>query len=750
MAKDITQHQIRKQLLQRGYVPVPLIGKRALVKGWTRAEIDEAWLKKHVGRSRRFTNTGMRGDDLAPFDLDIDDEALCERVEEAIERVCGPTPYCRFGRQGSPRRLLLYRCPGIERSARTARHGDHMVELLGGSGRQFVAFGPYPGEDYNYAWDDVSPLDVGDPPTITPEQADAALAAAQDILDASQYARTVPGFTSGGVTETEAVLTPDFELLMVETGEVTTWGRIEPDVGVEGCWANVRRENSEFGDSNGVHLLRGPSGEAFAYDFPRDVRLVQPTGLPQLAQALPGSAPVQQPLFGDASLADMVECCVYVASEDAVGRIDAPQRLVKLAHWKTSVRPLTVQQQRGGKTKTLRCSDVWLDHPKRLTADIQAMRPDFPDEALPTVRGERVFNTYRRPLQEAEGGEIETVVAFLDHLFPRRPERELFLDWHALKVANPSWRMHALLMVTEAFGTGRGTWCEDILPKLLGGYCKDVPLAQLVGKTYQSQYNDYLSGSLVVTVREALELDERSTFYRARRAAYEHLKQVVDPAGGREQHIIRKGTANTSETLFASVLISTNHTDALAIPPADRRVIVLENAAEPLPAALAARIHAWHQVPANVAALYHWLMLRAENVQTYTDPFGTPPSTPARERMITAGETDADRIWEAVATSAPGAVITWTQFHAMAHRVVHQSGGELEMPEPARLRAMLFAKPKAYNGRQIRLGGRDGAVVRAYVLRDRCTWRDADLADVKAELQKNGNPGSSVVRLPTS
>jgi hypothetical protein len=750
MSESITQREIRKLLLAKGYQPIPLVGKRALIKGWTRATVDEGWLAEHVGRSRRFTNTGIRGDSLgglAPFDLDTMDGELGDRLEAAIEAVCGPTPLCRWGR--TPRRLLLYRCPGIEQSSRTARYGDHMVELLGGSGRQFVAFGPYPGEDYDYAWDTVSPLDE-DPPAITLDQADEAMAACERILEESGYERTSQGLSRGADADTLPVLTGDYELCLAASGEIVLWRDLKGDVPEGGLWANVRRENGEFGDSDGVHCIRTPSGQVLAYDFPRDCLLVEPSGLPELADALP-TAHEQEPLFGESKLIEMLDDCVYIASEDVVGSIAAPWRQVRLAHWKTSMRPYVIETEVNGKTKRVKCADAWLDHPKRLTADIQAMRPDMADDPLPIVRGARVFNTYRRPVHPAAGdGEIGTVVEFLDHLLPRPSERELFLDWHALKMLHPSWRMHALLMVTESFGTGRGTWCEDILPKLLGGYVKDVPLSQLIGKTYQSQYNDYLSGSLVITVREALELDERSSFFRARRAAYEHLKQVVDPAGGREQHIVRKGTANTSETLFASVLISSNHVDALAIPPEDRRVIVLDNAKRPLPADLAERIHRWHQVPANIAALYHWLMLRAENVQTYVDPFGTPPATPARERMITAGETDADRLWSAVVDQAPGALITWAQFHARAYRLVQQSGGELEMPDSGHLRAMLQGRPKANEGRQIRIGGRDGAVVRAYILRDRVTWESAQISAIKEELQKNGEPGSTITRLPGS
>ena len=129
-------------------------------------------------------------------------------------------------------------------------------------------------------------------------------------------------------------------------------------------------------------------------------------------------------------------------------------------------------------------------------------------------------------------------------------------------------------------------------------------------------------------------------------------------------HIKRKYGTNTHERSYASIMISSNHVDALAIPEGDRRLIVLDNCEIKLqdaPNKLRDRVNAWMQVDANIAALHRELMVAASSY----DPYGEAPMTPAKKRMIESAQSDIDKLFEMFVEEAEGDLATaaqWTRF----------------------------------------------------------------------------------------
>ena len=45
------RHQLRKRLLENGYIPLPLCGKACYAPGWSTVEVDEEWLSGHRRRA---------------------------------------------------------------------------------------------------------------------------------------------------------------------------------------------------------------------------------------------------------------------------------------------------------------------------------------------------------------------------------------------------------------------------------------------------------------------------------------------------------------------------------------------------------------------------------------------------------------------------------------------------------------------------------------------------------------------------
>mgnify|MGYP001815502081 CR=1 FL=1 len=390
---------------------------------------------------------------------------------------------------------------------------------------------------------------------------------------------------------------------------------------------------------------------------------------------------------------------------------------------------------------------LWREHAETLRAHYAELCPES-DEIL-LQRGKlTVFNTYNPPLH-ASGGVIDEALELVEHLLPDPFERDLFLDWHALKLAHPQYRMHGLVTVTKQFGTGRGTWAK-ILSKLVGAaYMTQVDMRDVFGISGQSDFNEFLANSLVVYIPEALEEDPaKSSHWEARTAAYERIKSICEPSA-EKMYVKRKYGRNSHEQIYASLLISSNHADAFAIAPDDRRLIVLENTTRPLKEKgdLADRVYEWMEDPRNIGALYEWFVARAAEAEY--DPFGWPPMTSAKQAMIDASQSGLDQIWNEYLEQAKGDLSTVVQWKHFAFDRIKTH--EYNVPDKTdtlekalnNMHAKHTNKIETLPASGIKI---NGGKVRPRILRHAGHWRDcADNVAIRKETLKNGPPGGQVL-----
>ena len=754
MQSSTDRHKLRNSLLSNGYIPLPLAAKGIYIKGWSQATITPEWLEQYR-RIGRYPNTGIRCDTLLAFDIDVLDEAIADSCEEIVEEIAGPTEFCRIGQW--PKRLLLYRLPVAKdaapiRSGRTGKYGGHMCELLASHGRQFAAYGTHPGTGEPYSWEGPCPATAEwhALPSCDAATAERVMRELDAFLEGTGLERERRPYASGDKGLEEWDLTLDTEVLI--DGEVRQWGELRSELTTDGVFGNLWREEYEdWGDSNGVHFyLAHGSMEPCAHDFVHDCTHWEgwtPISLPPPPD--PGDN-----VFVPDDMSDLIENCV-ILRDKTVRRLDAPMRVYPLDGFVRSYQHLQVPDPNppaSNPNKQIPFTKVWEKDPKTLKADYAAMRPDKPDESIIRQGSERILNTYLPPMHGEPCGEILTFTEFLQHLIPAKAERRLFQDWLAHKVQHPGHRMHGMVMVTPAYGTGRGTLVQ-ILEKLFGvEYVNDVELGDLVGSGGQAQYNAYLADSLIVTVREALEEREELTKWASRHIAYERLKSVCEPVA-HKMHIRRKYGRNASEMVYASLFITSNHLDALAIEEGDRRLIVIDNTETKIIDAkkdLYARIHRWKDDPANIATLFDTLSI-APSMTDY-DAFGDPPMTPAKARMIEAGQSDMDRLYEMFVTDAAGDVVTPAQWRQFAHNARMQY--ELDLPIGEKLDAALAAviskkarRLEAIKGGMLKVKGRPQ---RPWIIRRIGHWKaSTDKAAIRAEILKNGEPGGAVVALPS-
>lgn len=746
------RQQLRNTLLHNGYRPLPLVDKGIRIKGWSRADITEEWLDRY-NRSARFANTGIRCDDLVAFDIDITEENLADEIERIVEDVCGPTELCRIGKW--PKRLLLYKLTGESiRSARTGKYGQHQVELLATSGRQFAAYGKHPDTAQNYEWcDDTSPVNThfDDLPAVTAEVAQRCLEKCQIRLEDTGYELSSSGSMLDSMSAQEHDLQP---LTPIEIdGLVTTWQDIRNTLDEKGIWGNFLRENGEFGDSNAVHFyIAQGTGQPCAHDFPRDVTHWESIMPSDYAEAVPESTD-QSDMFAIEGnpLGELIDNYVLV-NDKTVRPIDHPEEIYTFegfrlnhSHWQIPA-PIKTNPAR-----TINAVEAWAKDPQCLRASKAGLRPDHPNSVIVNEGRIKIFNTYNPPIHPDNGGEVDTLLEFVDHLIPAPADRDIFLDWHAHKMANPGDRMHGLAMVTPSYGVGRGTWVQ-ILQRLFGMYyVNEIPLGQLVGRGGQSEFNEYLANSLIVSVPEALEEKPEETKWQARHMAYEQLKLIVDPISQRVQ-IRRKYGRNTVEWCYASILISSNHTDALAMEPNDRRMIILDNNRLPLVDATADlhnRIQDWKLRPANIGALERYLLNRA--AQSSYNPHAKPPMTPAKKRMVDLSRSDTDILFTRFSDEAKGAICTYAQWRKYAYE--KRLSADLDLPHDSqKLDAALTAVLAQKGNRLASLGDKqmkiDGQVVRLWIIRDVEKWENCKNREViRAEVCKNGDVGGKVIDL---
>ena len=683
-------------------------------------------------------------------DLDVDHDGYSIALEHAANEILGRSAFCRFGK--GVKKLLLYWIDEPIRKRRTSKYGGYQVEILS-RGSQFVAHGIHPDTNEPYEWVDANPLehDIDALPTVTESQIDEFLDTCEQYLERTGLEKSSQGGVVEGSGSTDWCLQPDdtFDITKPELGPMTVRAiKAEISGATWECNLTAIRPDSDSGAgriSMTEHGLR-------VTDFVDMVTYFEAVDLSQddaeaLADVLP--EPPEGNMFGEdarTTLEKLLTSHAYVMADDTVRRLDEPLLGIKAANFSKGHR---MYVRVPSHPNPILVTNAWLEHPHAMKCKYMALRPDKPDDEVFVEAGSKYLNAYRRPVHEPGDGASLHFAHFMQHLVPDKGERNLVLDWVAYKLQHPEARMHALCMVAaDTFGTGRGTFAE-ILALLIGrDYMTETTLGHLTGATTQSQYNDYLSQSLIVYVAEARDssLDTAKATWYTRRKAYEAVKSVVE-TGARRMLIVRKGVANVSQDVYASLLISTNHKDALAIEDDDRRLLVVSNG-QPLDVEGREAIRRWMRNPANLAAAYGELMLRSV---TY-DPFGIPPMTSAKAVMQEASRSGIDEAWAMWVERAAGDVCTVTQWRTFARAV--QAQYDLDYPDAQNLDRILDMQLSRHGWRidpnnsraQIRV---KGASVRPWVFRNPERWvGHHDQEEIRAEILLNGDPGGGVFSLP--
>jgi hypothetical protein len=168
----------RHQLLNGGFVPLPLAGKRPILDGWqslepTHGEI-ALWPRG---------NTGVLNRNAPAVDIDVLNVDVANQIEAMAFELVGPT-LVRVGR--APKRALLYRTEVPFAKIRTPRYEQGHVEVLC-DGQQIVCFGIHPETGRAYEWSPHPPVKRADLPVLDEAVAREIIARAKGIMEGAGW-----------------------------------------------------------------------------------------------------------------------------------------------------------------------------------------------------------------------------------------------------------------------------------------------------------------------------------------------------------------------------------------------------------------------------------------------------------------------------------------------------------------------------------------------------------------------------------
>lgn len=630
MGDVAAQTLVRRRLLLNGYVPLANKDKMCILPGWSDLAVDEAKIDEW-SRQLKWRATGVRVEGgLAVIDLDVNDAdavaAIVDAVPDDIWDILQDAPvrrgkgakeawFCRLADGEQP----FYR---LASSGFRREQGDEVVQRVeifaGDGGRQFGAYGAHTiGEDGEvsvvYTWvDDRGLMQVpfDDLPRITRAQLATVAEVASRTLEAIGWLpdlKSKPGFSSNApvydLTDQEFETRDHGTLDLAGLQDLC---QLAGDVRLSASWlegdgaTNMTRCIASIHPRDGqVSILETA---AFEVHRPKSLepRPVTQSAMERLQEmAARGSvfspsaaAPAPTAAAVGAVLSDGMDDVVHALLQDVafcpseqrcVMPIDGgPERAMSLANFRILMQPhsVTVRGPRGGEQVT-NPATLWASHPDRVVVGGHRFRPDVASERLVyEADGQTFINTYREPVFDNVSAVVASAASsafeiLLAHLVPHETDRDWFRMWIAGKVQRPWIPNCGVIMVAEQQGTGRGTLFDMLSCALGRPYVRSISSTELMGGQGQGQYNEWLASSLLVLCEEVMAGDDAGgAMTWKRREVYERLKQLVDPRQ-RVMEIRRKGLQNYSAEVFASILMATNHLNALPLDNNDRRIAVL-------------------------------------------------------------------------------------------------------------------------------------------------------------------------------
>jgi Bifunctional DNA primase/polymerase, N-terminal/Family of unknown function (DUF5906) len=529
----------------------------------------------------RALNTGVLCGDVVTFDVDVLDPELVERIVALIEGKLGPTPLVRIGR--APKTLLVYRPEEKFRKIETHElffpdGSKAQIELLA-EGQQFVADGIHPDTGQPYYWTDGTPADVPlkDLPLVSEAAARAIVTEAEQILrDAGAAEKEKPekppararhGADGGFFSQVNSTALTN----------IATWARaLFPKAQFEpgtGAW---RFKSKDLGRDLEEDISIHPDGiqdfgtgeKLSAIDLVMRHHDDAQTAL-DAALWICERLNIDPQSLGYATRISIDDFYAYLPKHEYIFVPTREMWPATSVNARLSAMPkldADGNQVVNEKGKPVGISpSVWLD--RNRSVEQMTWCPGQPmviDDKLVAAggwidrRGVRIFNLYREPI--IEPGDPDAVKPWLDLLHKVYPDdAQHLICWFAHRVQHPEEKLNHALVLGGVPGIGKDTIVEPV-KRAVGhwNFSETSPL-QVMGT-----FTGFLK-SVIMRINEVRDLGEFDRF-----KFYDHTKAYIaappDVLSVNEKNLREYAVFNV-----CGVIMTTNKTDGIYLPPDDRR-----------------------------------------------------------------------------------------------------------------------------------------------------------------------------------
>lgn len=680
-------------LVQRGWNIVPLrpASKIPAVRDWRKLNVGEtlvrAWLDKGMGRF----SVGINAAETPAIDLDIYDGQVVKDMIAAITALVGEAPV-RVGRV--PKALLAFRCLEPFTKLKSGTWQDdfgalHHVEILG-DGQQYVAAGIHPDTQRPYAWsrplERTSPYDL---PILTRAHAEEVLSIFEGMaLRQGWELVRKPEERSPLDEETLALLRALPKPENVDVPSILRTLSKDADDRQDYLRVGMALHHHYEGSNEGLDLweefAQGTSrGNFNIADLYRDWHsfkdtvkarktalvtmrsLIKRAHEVQRAEAVISAAKAtvngtgdhpDPPVTEKSAMAGYLERYIFIRATNTVHDLQRPAQDADTVYgtWLSLVKNEFIPvADEDGKVTYKQLAEMWIRNAARLTAERTVYEPDQPR----LIRRGRwsyvnVFSVPEHPRDDRWELTDRRFAPFMEHmeyLVPDERERAWFLDWITFTVAQPAQRSKVTpLHISLPHGTGRG-WVHELISEMLGPWnCKKTTMATFIGDGSAGQFQDYMYRSRLVSIEEVKDSGKR----------FGIDDRVRDKLEAPRLEINLKYGGKDTIPVFCNFFLMSNHPDALAIGPEDRRIQVLSGPNTVQPRSYFQRLYDWLKGEAP-PQLYYTLCRRDLtnfNWQRSDETFA------GRAQMISAGMTDTEaafRTW--IANQPKGRKFTFLQ-----------------------------------------------------------------------------------------
>lgn len=647
---------------------------------------------------------------IGAIDIDVYDPEVASMLGETLEFEYGLS-LRRVGE--APKVLYPYLMEEPLRKLATARYvieGDgtakaSRVEALG-LGQQFVAYGIHPDTQKPYTWysGTLENTCASDLVTLSAKDVTGLINLCDGVL--SRHGRRISSSPSGAKAQSlgsyynhrrwKPLNLDDEEVLRIlsylpkyYTSSYDDWLQVgfalhhqyNGEVDGLALW-DVFSQQDEYGynkpDAHGRVGLEALSAKWDSFSTERQGNTVTLRQLRRVARANDMPDKAAQAEGSDTDEVEDPEACdpldvmlrryIYVAKDKLVyDRQDEPvaEDMLKLDEFhaqKANVVSYLVDA--AGKERIVPVSKQWMTHENRVSVQGTRYHPEAGLIITDHNTGKRYMNTCSLPeFEMVDTNDYKKIHIFLDHiayLCPRHEDREMFLDFMAIKVQRPGYRPAVTpLHMTPLQGTGR-SYIGYLLEKLFGtGNVGVTDLAALAGVGPGGNFQEFLVNTVMVIVNEA-ELDE------AQKAKVGGMLKTVLTDKFLNLNV-KYGSKGTRE-VFAGVMLFTNKQAPMDFDPNDRRIHVIEGPATLNPPAYYRKLYNALDDIEYLNEVYTYLMSREVDPEKY---LMRAVMTPAKQAMIkTSGNLFQNvmaRMLEDLAEDHPG--LTLGQLtHALIRR----------------------------------------------------------------------------------